>query len=106
MLSDGWLPETIEEYNTSLNAPYGARCFLTLRSSARIWVAIIRLNAPYGARCFLTQQDRVPHASREGGGLNAPYGARCFLTHRFATVVNRETRDRLNAPYGARCFLT
>ena len=39
----------------SLNAPYGARCFLTLRriSSTRIFPS---LNAPYGARCFLTQE--------------------------------------------------
>ena len=39
------------------------------------------LNAPYGARCFLTQNMR-----RSGcvlpGCLNAPYGARCFLTLR------------------------
>ena len=40
----------------------------------------LRLNAPYGARCFLT----TPTVGRYGGarkyGLNAPYGARCFLT--------------------------
>ena len=39
----------------SLNAPYGARCFLTLGSSSSGEVAeAVRLNAPYGARCFLT----------------------------------------------------
>ena len=37
------------------------------------------LNAPYGARCFLTRI--IPGAGiRAWGGLNAPYGARCFLT--------------------------
>ena len=40
---------------------------------------VLRLNAPYGARCFLTndvsgRRQPLPH------GLNAPYGARCFLT--------------------------
>ena len=38
------------------------------------------LNAPYGARCFLT----VTYESFDGEmvdeSLNAPYGARCFLT--------------------------
>ena len=37
-----------------------------------------RLNAPYGARCFLTHNSRARDGSL--GGLNAPYGARCFLT--------------------------
>ena len=39
----------------SLNAPFGARCFLTRCSS---WVMPLRLsslNASYCARCFLTQ---------------------------------------------------
>ena len=37
------------------------------------------LNAPFGARCFLTQTSRIlaPHGV---AGLNAPFGARCFLT--------------------------
>ena len=38
-----------------------------------------RLNAPFGARCFLTEDlefgDELPEPS-----LNAPFGARCFLT--------------------------
>ena len=37
------------------------------------------LNAPYGARCFLTRHDDLGRA-RHPRGLNAPYGARCFLT--------------------------
>ena len=41
----------------------------------------MRLNAPYGARCFLTR--RGTHARRAPVRcLNAPYGARCFLTAR------------------------
>ncbi|EFF80530.1 hypothetical protein HMPREF0970_00536 [Schaalia odontolytica F0309] len=38
-----------------------------------------RLNAPFGARCFLTRS-RVAHASDGIPSLNAPFGARCFLT--------------------------
>ncbi len=38
----------------SLNAPYGARCFLTVANHYAIPCALSRLNAPYGARCFLT----------------------------------------------------
>ena len=36
------------------------------------------LNAPFGARCFLTS--RVLSARRPIFSLNAPFGARCFLT--------------------------
>ena len=62
----------------SLNAPYGARCFLTQARTATAWPSTTSLNAPYGARCFLT-----PKAVRESvydKRLNAPYGARCILT--------------------------
>ena len=63
-----------------------------------------RLNAPFGARCFLTEDlefgDELPEPS-----LNAPFGARCFLSRRRLGI--RLTRFAgLNAPYGARCFLT
>ena len=37
------------------------------------------LNAPFGARCFLTQESR-PGEPPPIPGLNAPFGARCFLT--------------------------
>ena len=39
------------------------------------------LNAPFGARCFMTQF----YSALDGGGvsgLNAPFGARCFMTER------------------------
>ena len=36
------------------------------------------LNAPFGARCFLTHG--VQARTGYGLGLNAPFGARCFLT--------------------------
>ena len=37
------------------------------------------LNAPFGARCFLTASLFGFHRA-ETGSLNAPFGARCFLT--------------------------
>ena len=37
----------------SLNAPYGAGCFLT-RLTMKYPLAMLCLNAPYGAGCFLT----------------------------------------------------
>ena len=37
-----------------LNAPYGARCFLTNKIAEAAALLTSRLNAPYGARCFLT----------------------------------------------------
>ena len=39
-----------------------------------------RLNAPYGARCFLTAGEKVLVKGMKSKSLNAPYGARCFLT--------------------------
>ena len=46
------------------------------------------LNAPYGARCFLTKNDiaviAIPYT-----GLNAPYGAWCFLTIRARRRLGR-----------------
>ena len=63
----------------SLNAPYGARCFLTSLPGYACSRGLGRLNAPYGARCFLTG-GRERARFRECRGLNAPYGARCFLT--------------------------
>ena len=47
-----------------------------------------RLNAPYGARCFLTTL--LPLAQEtlaRDGSLNAPYGARCFLTNKRIAVA-------------------
>ena len=44
------------------------------------WIgkSLLRLNAPYGARCFLT--GAIDTIIQELESLNAPYGARCFLT--------------------------
>ena len=36
------------------------------------------LNAPFGARCFLTREVIRSYAIDENS-LNAPFGARCFL---------------------------
>ena len=41
----------------SLNAPYGARCFLTDPANDTTMDPWVCLNAPYGARCFLTDDD-------------------------------------------------
>ena len=48
-----------------------------------------RLNAPYGARCFLTVRSHVFLVSVRRG-LNALYGARCFLT-RIAAISGPES---------------
>ena len=75
---------------------------MTTRSTARRPTA--RLNAPIGARCFLTIEElRSQVAALEG--LNAPFGARCFLTSlpQASTLL---ALSSLNAPFGARCFLT
>ena len=37
-----------------LNAPFGARCFLTWKVDPGVEYTITGLNAPFGARCFLT----------------------------------------------------
>ena len=46
----------------------------------------VSLNAPFGARCFLTLQELGFH---ERGGvqrLNAPFGARRFLTKQIQAI--------------------
>ena len=54
MLSDPDMNVINEEtVRTCLNAPYGARCFLTTAYGLTEH-ELISLNAPYGARCFLT----------------------------------------------------
>ena len=74
------------------------------KSVTRPGLTLLRLNAPYGARRFLTRPALVATQTRLNG-LNAPYGARCFLIVRYHGRVDL-TRSSLNAPYGARCFLT
>ena len=49
--------ELLSVISDSLNAPYGARCFLTWMIQRLEELSYKRLNAPYGARCFLTDQD-------------------------------------------------
>ena len=41
---------------TGLNAPFGARCFLTKTIFQQARLTYISLNAPFGARCFLTAE--------------------------------------------------
>ena len=38
----------------SLNAPFGARCFMTSGMKKASTFARLGLNAPFGARCFMT----------------------------------------------------
>ena len=78
----------------SLNAPYGARCFLTIRRDTREGQRVLGLNAPYGARCFLTTLHKPVAEETLCLRLNAPYGARCFLTHSAGLAV-RSVRDVL-----------
>ena len=39
---------------SSLNTPFGTRCFLTLIAPSAALTSSPSLNAPFGARCFLT----------------------------------------------------
>ena len=41
------------------------------------------LNAPFGARCFLTRDPERKKKHHVEHRLNAPFGARCFLTYVF-----------------------
>ena len=54
MLSDTLGTTTLVPPLTGLNAPFGARCFLTRVGDTQPTVNTRRLNAPFGARCFLT----------------------------------------------------
>ena len=53
MLSDQAHRNSVWAQARSLNAPYGARCFLT-DTRSDLTAIVQSLNAPYGARCFLT----------------------------------------------------
>ena len=83
MLSDKpAAPTTKDPDMHGLNAPYGARCFLTEFYEALNKIEWKGLNAPFGARRFLTGYKHADVAHGRQSGLNAPYGARCFLTHK------------------------
>ena len=87
-----------------LNAPFGARCFLTGSTFSHKRSSAFRLNAPFGARCFLTLNN-WQYRETKRRSLNAPFGARCFLTRR-SLRCSTSGLTSLNAPFGARCFLT
>ena len=97
------MPELRAIEDHSLNAPSGARCFLTVNTRTAGGI-LLSLNAPSGARCFLTKTfdgyKFIPAIC-----LNAPSGARCFLTLPLDLFETFSTNG-LNAPSGARCFLT
>ena len=53
------------QYKPGLNAPFGARCFLTFALLMPFVDITCGLNAPFGARCFLTPNlTRAPRHSR------------------------------------------
>ena len=88
----------------SLNAPFGAQCFPTLRGAWHVTTNFpFRLNAPFGAQCFPTRP--VGACGRACLGLNASFGAQCFPTGFWWSdrVVGVSS---LNAPFGAQCFPT
>ena len=87
----------------SLNAPFGARCFLTELSLTSPTIYGICLNAPFGARCFLNI-DEGAWRYINTHCLNAPFGARCFLTNALWDQLDSLVRG-LNVPFGAPCFL-
>ena len=105
MLSDTWKPVSPASTLLRLNAPFGARRFLTRGLVSLVGLHLTSLNAPYGARRFLTWLTSSSTPTGLMKRLNAPYGARCFLTLQM-TATPRTAKSRLNAPYGARCFLT
>ena len=109
----------------SLNAPFGARCFLTFNSRFRLLRRPLCLNAPFGAHlagwpenvacnstdspssfevrtlnfcCFLVLVDTC---SRKLHARFRVLGALWNAKGRGASSVTR-----FNAPFGARCFLT
>ena len=67
-----------------LNAPYGARCFLTAKKVAPVMVYLSGLNAPYGARCFLTDPQYKTVATRTTAVLCTLW--RSVLSDAFTTM--------------------
>ena len=51
---------------------------------------MVRLNAPFGARCFLTNAFNLRNDTYFES-LNAPFGARCFLTYTAGCSFIRKT---------------
>ena len=54
MLSDATEAQSSSGETQCLNAPFGARCFLTAEAVGVAVTDLKGLNAPFGARCFLT----------------------------------------------------
>ena len=84
--------------SVSLNAPFGARCFLTRICFATIsWALSVLMHL---WRSMLSDVGLFVSRLRRGRGLKAPFGARCFLTSPMVISTPRTSRS-LNAPYGA-----
>ena len=54
MLYDAAWQQLAATGKPSLNAPFGARCFMTFEISNMEELYDLGLNAPFGARCFMT----------------------------------------------------
>ena len=54
------MPPPTPNSEEPLNAPFGARCFLTALIAGLTLLTAVSLNAPYGARCFLAGCDIEP----------------------------------------------
>ena len=50
----------MDEEDFRLNAPFGARCFMTSLRGDSLVSAFGCLNAPFGARCFMTVRRVIP----------------------------------------------
>ena len=87
----------------SLNAPFGAQCFLTSKVTPLVW-SLACLNAPFGARCFLTQE-RLAKTGATANVLMHRLALGAFCT-RACYQPDLSVETRLNASFGARCFLT
>ena len=115
---------------SGLNAPFGARCFMTRNRHPRNPLHRTGYNAPFGARCFMTGSWLVPVAiivlvlmrrlvlgalcrsvttripRLATSCLNAPFGAGRFMTLVSAPTSRTRLASCLNALVGARCFMT
>ena len=101
---------------TRLNAPYGARCFLTfLQVISTSALPSVCLNAPYGARCFLTARRVAPPVTRGNSALDRQWPkkhpsdqqarrqiSRLFLAIRRIATNSQNSAERAGNPHQRR----
>ena len=71
-----------------LNAPFGARCFLT-RTCNLGSPQTLCLNAPFGARCFLT-------LGEDGGERALLRGSKCTFWRSVLSDFMKDRQERLD----------